>query len=228
MWCRRFCDAGDDAVVRRAKGSPACAGNHAMKWRLLVALPLASAIVPIGALLVRGSALSFVHVFVVAAVEAAAFLGCAYAASAFGRNDHLGRAWALQSANYLILFGRGIAVATGVLAGSTAAATADGIVIVIANVSAVAATWMLARTGALAGIALEMSLTRRRLLFLVGTAIAFAAAGRGMLVYLANLRNGDPSAIVSIASRLGDIACFMLLMPVLSTALALRRGLLGW
>src|SRR5262249_31614626 len=58
--------------------------------------------------------------------------------------------------------------------------------------------------------------------------IAFAAAGRGMLVYLANLRNGDPSAIVSIASRLGDIACFMLLVPVLSTALALRRGLLGW
>jgi len=199
-----------------------------MKWRLLVALPLASAMVPLCALLVRGTSVRFVHVFVVAAVQLAACLGSAYAASAFGRHDHLARAWGLQGANYLLLFARGIGVATGLLAGSKAALTADGIVIFIANLSAVAATWMLARTGALAGVGLEMSALRRRLIFAAGAAIAFAAAGRGMLLYLNNLRNGDLSAIVSIVSRLGDIACFMLIVPLLSTALALRRGLLVW
>jgi hypothetical protein len=104
----------------------------------------------------------------------------------------------------------------------------DGVLTSVANIGGIFSMLMLARTGHLAGIDIVISPHLRRVAWLVAAIIAGAASGSGMVRAVGRLVNGNLAAIVSIASRTGDIFGFVLIAPLLLTALALRQGLLVW
>ena len=164
----------------------------------------------------------------VAVAEAAATAGCFVAATSFEWRDHLARAWALQGLMYLLLLVRCLGLAFGFLTGSPSASLADGVLTSVANVGGIFSTFMLARTGHLAGIDIVISPHLRRLAWLVAAVIAVTAAGPGIVRAVGRLANGNPAALVSFASRMGDIFSFVLIAPLLLTTLALRQGLLVW
>ena len=168
------------------------------------------------------------HSIELAVVETAATLGCIIAATSFAWRDHLARAWALQGAMYALLLVRCAGLAFGFLLGSPGAVLSDGIITSIANIGGIFSTWMLARTGHVAGIDFATSPTLRRLAWAVALVVAVTASGPGLLRAVHRLEDGQLGAIVSIASRTGDIFSFVLIAPLLLTTLALRQGLLVW
>jgi hypothetical protein len=168
------------------------------------------------------------HSMELALAEAAATLGCFIAASSFEWRDHLARAWALQGVMYVLLLVRCLGLAFGVLTGSPGAILSDGIITSIANIGGIFSTWMLARTGHVAGIDFAISPTLRRVAWTVALVVAVAASGPGLLKAAERFAGGEIGALVSIASRTGDIFSFALIAPLLLTALSLRQGLLVW
>lgn len=160
--------------------------------------------------------------------EAAATLGCFIAATSFEWRDYLARAWALQGLMYALLLMRCLGLAFGVLTGSPSAILTDGIITSAANIGGIFSTWMLARTGHMAGIDFAISPTLRRAAWAVALVVAVAASGPGLVTAGQNFADGKMGALVSVASRTGDIFSFVLIAPLLLTALALRQGLLVW
>jgi hypothetical protein len=168
------------------------------------------------------------HSLEVAAAETAATLGCLIAATSFEWRDHLARAWALQGLMYTFLVMRCVGLALGILTGSSGAVLTDGIITSIANIGGIFSTWMLARTGHMAGIDFATPPFLRRAAWAVAFVVAVTASGPGLLTAAHNLARGNPGALVSVASRTGDICSFVLIAPLLLTTLALRQGLLVW
>ena len=200
----------------------------AWAWVALVALPLIGAglrLLVFGAASMESPAAHSVEVGV---AEASATLGCWIAATSFEWRDHLARAWALLGLMYVLLVVRCAGLALGLLTGSPAAVLSDGVITSIANVGGVYATWLLARTGHIAGIHAVISPMLRRLAWVVALVVAVAASGPGLVTAARNFSSGHEGALVSIASRGGDIFGFVLIAPLLLTTLALRQGLLVW
>jgi hypothetical protein len=197
-------------------------------WGSLVAVPMAGALVRFAVVGAPALQSKEGHSAEVALAEAAATFGCFFAATSFGRRDHLARAWAVQGLMYSLLLARCLGLAFGVLTGGEGAAVADGILVSIANIGGIFSTWMLARTGAIAGIDIAISPLYRRVAWVFTLLVAVTATGPGLVSAIQKLANGNLAMIVSVASRLGDIFSFVLIAPLMLTALALRQGLLVW
>jgi hypothetical protein len=194
----------------------------------LVAVPILGGLLRLAIFGVSSFNSPAAHSLEVAAAETAAALGCLIAATSFEWRDHLARAWALQGLMYALLVVRCVGLAAGVLTGSPGAVLTDGVLTSIANVGGIFSTWMLARTGHKAGIAFAISPILRRGAWAVALVVAVAASGPGLLTAAQNLAGGNARALVSVASRTGDIFSFVLIAPLLLTTLALRQGLLVW
>ena len=197
-------------------------------WGALVVLPLLGGVLRFTLFSLSSWKASSAHSIELAVVEMAATLGCVIAATSFEWRDHLARAWALQGVMYTLLLVRCIGLAFDLLTGSPAALITDGIITSIANIGGIFSTWMLARTGHVAGIDFATSPNLRRSAWAVALVVAAAASGPGLLRAAGRLGNGDLGALVSIASRTGDIFSFALIAPLLLTTLTLRQGLLVW
>jgi hypothetical protein len=195
---------------------------------MLVALPVLGALFHLVVFGVESQSSATARFTEVALAEACATLGCFLAASSFEWRDHLARAWALQGFMYVLLVVRNVGLAAGFLTGSEGAVLTDGFITSAANIGGIFSTWMLARTGHRAGIDIVISPTLRRLAWTVAMVVALAASGPGLLTAGHNFAAGNPHALVSIASRTGDIVSFALIAPLLLTTLALRQGLLVW
>jgi hypothetical protein len=197
-------------------------------WAGLVALPILGGLLRVAALGIAGLDSGAAHSAEVAVAEAAAAVGCFVAATSFEWRDHLARAWAIQGVMYTLLLMRCLGLAFGVLTGSPDAVLADGLLTSFANIGGIFSTWMLARTGQIAGIHVVIAPAQRLLAWVVALVVAVAASGPGLLTSARNLAAGNPGSLVSVASRTGDIFSFVLIAPLLLTALALRQGLLVW
>jgi len=196
---------------------------------MLVVVPPVGALLRLAVLGVGALASAEGHSTEVAVAEAAATLGCFIAATSFEWRDHLARAWALQGLMYVLLFVRCVGLALGLLTGSPSAVLADGVLTSVANVGGIFSTWMLASTGHIAGIDIVISPIKRRAAWVVALVVAWTAAGPGLVTAIGKFADGNhPGSLVSIASRSGDIFSFVLIAPLLLTALALRQGLLVW
>jgi hypothetical protein len=216
-----------DLVPDGPRSAPEIDGGK-WRWVLLAALPVLSAGLPIASLFVAPLRSTSVHTAELAAVEIVAAFGCALAATSFEWSDHLAPAWCLQGLLYALLVIRGVALSAGLLTGSDAAILNDGILTTLANLSGVAATWMLARTGHLAGIDVVIPAGSRAAIWLIALVFAASAAGQGTVGAFRDLWNGNAGALVSVSSRVGDVVAFVLIAPILLTTLALRQGLLVW
>jgi len=210
-----------------AAGTPARA-RPAWAWIALAGLPILGAVLRLVLIGIDAPTYAEGRNIEVGLVEAAATIGCFVAATSFEWRDHLARAWALQGLMYLLLLVRFVGLALGLLSGSSGATLADGVLTSVANIGGIVSNLMLARTAHLAGIDIVISPRLRRGAWLVSAVIAGVASGSGIVRSVGRLMNGNLSAIVAIASRMGDICGFVLIAPLLLTALALRQGLLVW
>lgn len=151
--------------------------------------------------------------------------GSLVAAFTFGRGEYLRRAWLFTGGCMAVLLLRD---ATLVFDDSPNLALVRGVMVVVANLSAVIGTWMLARAWKVAGIDLPGGRTAQLSVLGLAVALALALGLPGVIENAGKLVGGDPEALVWLGSGLGDIACLILIAPVLLTALALRGGRLGW
>jgi hypothetical protein len=197
----------------------------AWAWIALAGLPILGAVLRLAFFGIDAPAYAEGHNIEVAVAEAAATAGCVVAATSFEWRDHLARAWALQGLMYMLLLVRCLGLAFGFLTGGS---LADGVLTSVANIGGIFSNLMLARTAHLAGIDIVISSHLRRAAWLVAAIIGGLASGSGIVRAVGRLASGNLAAIVSIASRTGDIVGFVLIAPLLLTTLALRQGLLVW
>jgi hypothetical protein len=216
------------ATAPHAAASTTAGARPTWAWIALAAVPIVGGLLRLSLFGAASLNSAAAHSTEVAVAEAAATLGCFVAATSFEWRDHLARAWALQGFMYVLLVVRCAGLAFGVITGSPSAVLADGVLTSFANIGGIFSTWMLARTGHIAGIHEVISPNLRRGAWVVALLVAVTASGPGLLIAARNLANGNEGALVSVASRTGDIFSFVLIAPLLLTTLALRQGLLVW
>jgi len=203
-----------------------------MRYRAFVLLPLAW-----GAAFLLGDALLYGQpgypYFLRTQVELAkalALAGSLAAAFALEPGDYLRRAWLFIAGCMALLLLRDLTLAP---IGFDAVGPRNldllrGVLVVMANLSQVVGTWMLARAGERAGLGLPLSAATQRTLVVVAVALSAAIAGPGVVTNTNRVLGGDLNAMTSVASSLGDAISLCLIAPMLLTALALQGGLIGW
>jgi hypothetical protein len=161
------------------------------------------------------------------AAKILAVLGSFSAALAFERGDYLRRAWELTGACMLLLLLRDATLIPAINAavGGGRFDTARAMFTVLANASAVVGTALLARAWSVSGLS---TAGRRASLLVGGVVVALVATGWPLAHDLQRLLRGDLGAVPWVASDLGDTIGFVLVVPVMQTALALRGGTLLW
>jgi hypothetical protein len=162
-------------------------------------------------------------------VRALAIAGCFAAASAFGKGDHLRRAWLwLAWATILVLvrdllrfpieivpdggWGQWLVTGLGVLS----------------NFALLAGTWMLARAWKLAAITLPGGRGGAALVTVATAVLALVVVGPAVWRHAQSLAGGEWGQLVLLVSAVVDILAVCLIAPLLLTAMALRGGLVGW
>jgi hypothetical protein len=203
-----------------------------MRYRTLAVLPLAW-----GAVFLLGDAW-VAHtpghaVFLRTQLELAkamALAGSLAAALAFERREYLRRAWLLiGGCMALLLLRDATLLPLGLEAmGQQRLSVLRGLLVVVANLSQIAGTWMLARAWKRAALALPVSRGAQWLLVAVVVAAAVAVTGPAVLQNVRHVEGGDLTAVAGVASAAGDAISLFLIAPLLLTALALRGGLFGW
>ena len=196
-----------------------------MRWLLLVPLAGAGLCLLIERLLAGDAGHAAWLRVQIELAKALSLTGALVAAFTFGRGEYLRRAWLFTGGCMAVLLLRDASLLLGESPGLD---VARGIMVLLANASAVVGAWMLARAWKVAGIALPGG---RAALFGVLAAAAVVALGLGLpgvVDAIGDLAGGDPQGLVWLGSGLGDMICFLLIAPVLLTALALRGGRLGW
>lgn len=199
-----------------------------LKFRLLPASAAAlAALLLVLEVALRGGAFhtTFLHIEG-ELVKALAMLGAAVAAFTFGRGDYMRRAWLFIGGCMALLLVRDI-IGFFVQPGPTWEVIAGGFAF-LANLSQVVGTVMLARAWWISGLTLPGS-RLTQFVTVVGVALlAFGAGGPPVVSHIADVAGGDLKSIRYLASSLGDLTTFLLLAPVLLTAVALRGGSIGW
>jgi hypothetical protein len=203
-----------------------------MRYRALAAFPLIWG----GAFLLGSAGLAGTEalpLFVRTQTELAkafAFAGALAAALAFERREYLRRAWLLIAGCMALLLLRDATLLPVGLdsMGERRLAALRGLLVVGANLSQIAGTWMLARGWKRAALALPVSRLSQWLLVAAVVAAAVAVTGPGVLHNASRVEGGDIAALAGVASALGDAVSLFLIAPLLLTALALRGGLFGW
>jgi len=196
-----------------------------MYMRALAVFPLLWVVVfLVGDTLLQGdpSHLTFLRVEIELA-KTLNLLGAWAAALSFDRGDYLRRAWFLIGACMALLL-PGVAEAMG----ASSVVVFRGVLVVAANASQVAGTWLLARAWQRASLALPGSQASQWGVRIAAIALAVAFAGPGVVSGLDRFAAGDWAALAGAASALGDMISLCLIAPLLLTALALRGGLFGW
>jgi hypothetical protein len=97
-----------------------------------------------------------------------------------------------------------------------------------ANASAVVGMVIFGRVYRTADLTLPGSPLTRRLWTAVAVAVASLILVPALFADVAQIRLGDYHGMAGVASDLGDLICFSVVVPILLTALALRGGLLVW
>jgi hypothetical protein len=198
----------------------------------LLAIPvfIVAAFLVAQALVADGNRLRF-WAWEVPLMKALAAIGLFLAASRYRRGEYMGVAWALCGLCYSLLlakdllFGRVFHVAG--LSPATAT-TMRAIFVVAANVSGAAGSIMLARVWRVAGIALPGSRASQTGAFAVSFIVAVAIIGWGLWRELHSVAHGEREAIIVVASNLGDVVSFIVIAPLMLTAIAMRGGTLAW
>ncbi len=166
-------------------------------------------------------------------IEAAKVLtlwGSWAAAAAFARGDYLRRAWFLVGLCMALLLVRDATVNVPAVAGLLGPGrwlVVRGVLVVLANVSQILGTWMLARAWSVAELSLPASPASRGIVLALTAVLAAAFAGPGLWRDGVRVLGGDLSALSGVASSAGDAVSLLLIAPLLLTALALRGGVLG-
>jgi hypothetical protein len=162
--------------------------------------------------------------------KALALIGALAAALAFERGEYLRRAWLLIAGCMALLLLRDATLLPIGLdsMGERRLAALRGLLVVGANLSQIAGTWMLARAWKRAALALPVSGLSQSLLVAAIVVVVVAVTGPGVLHNAGRVESGDIAALTGLASALGDAISLFLIAPLLLTALALRGGLFGW
>jgi hypothetical protein len=137
-------------------------------------------------------------------------------------HEHLGRAWALFSLEFLLLL-----VNYVLRRAAPDAALALNATLIAANLAQIAAYWLMARVLDAAGIGYLMSMAKRVILTAAALAVAIALCHASLLAQWQALRSGtlQPGALISV---LADVVTFTLIAPLAMSTLALRGGRLSW
>ena len=161
-----------------------------------------------------------------------AALGCLVAAYTFARGDYMRRAWALNAGCYVLLLGRDVfsvfAPPGSLLVGPIQSDAVRGVLALLANVSALWGTLLLARAWSIAGLELPGSRRTKLGIIVVVALSAVGASGTGLVLDGRAFLGGDFARLQDIASDLGDVFGLCLLAPMLLTALAMSGGVLRW
>lgn len=205
-----------------------------MKYRLLVALPIAFAtLVAVAMALLPADVPRAATLRIeIELAKTLALVGCGIAAYTFDKGDYLRRAWLLNGACFVFLLlrdvtflfpGREEGVAGALLTLDQVAAT----LVLLANIVSVAGTWMMARAWQVAGI--DPSQSKARTGLVLGAA-AFALAITGTAIYgdISDAIHHRTGAIEALASDFGDVFSLCVIAPVFLTAWAMRGGVLRW
>jgi hypothetical protein len=155
--------------------------------------------------------------------------GCFAAAYAFEAGDYMRKAWTYTGACLLLLLTRDVTVipAVGATLAGAHLTMVQGTLVVVANAASVVGAWLLARAWTVSGLE-EAPAGPRWALRGAGVALSLVVTGYPLWVDASKLFAGDLAAIPWVGSDLGDTLSFVLVAPVLQTALALRGGALLW
>ena len=205
-----------------------------MKYRLLAAFPFVfvAAFLAAVSIFTEPGARAVLLNIVIETVKLLGLAGCITAALAFERGDYLRRAWTLNGACLFLLLVRDLSFAPSIahhpLFLGPKLDIIQSALILVANVSAIAGTWILARAWQVAGIELPGSPQKRRIVIAGAVVIALAITGASVVIDLRGVLSREVLSLVGLISDLGDIFALCLIAPVLLTALAMRGGLLRW
>jgi hypothetical protein len=198
-----------------------------LKYRALALLPLMLAALMATVALLLGPQMPVALTVANEAGKMLALGGAVSAALAFEQGEYLNRAWLTYGGCYALLLVNDSLGAFGPTGEHML--LVRGLVVVAANTSSVVGTWMLARAWTVAGLDDEdTGRARRRTMFAGAVLLSLAVTGWPLLHDVRALIGGDPGALISIASDLGDTFTLSLVAPVMHTALAMRGGLLRW
>jgi len=151
------------------------------------------------------------------------------AALQFEAGHFLRRAWLLLGACYALICVGDLTLTTGPFSQYPWTALANGILTIVANLSAITGAWILARAWRVAGLTLPGSRRTQVAVYVTAFALAVLAAGTPLPSYVREMSRGEITEnLMWTASSIGDIVSFSLIAPMLLTALALRGGALSW
>ena len=162
-------------------------------------------------------------------LRALAIFGCLAAASAFGKGEHLRRAWLWLAWATILVLARDLLRFPVEIVGYEGAGrwllTGLG---VLSNFALLTGTWLLARAWKVAAIPLPGGRNRAILVTIVVATVALAVAGPFAWRYLQSIVAGEWGNLVMLVSAVVDILALCLIAPLLLTTMALRGGIVSW
>jgi len=194
--------------------------------RYLVIAPIAVAVCAVAFHAVPAASVPAVRRIVDLAVALWTTAASLAAAHGFGRDDLLRKAWLANAGSFL---------ANGILTFSGDPVTVVSllfvlqvVLVVATNVLAVLTIWTFGYAYRSAGIEFPGSARKRRASTLLALAVAAGLAGVPFVKACIEVARGELGSIIAAASSAGDIATFVVLVPIFFAVLALRGGLLVW
>ncbi|HYM61682.1 MAG TPA: hypothetical protein VEZ11_12415 [Thermoanaerobaculia bacterium] len=137
-------------------------------------------------------------------------------------NEYVGRAWTLFLIAYSLLTCSEIARRF-----FPERPTAKELLVAVANLALIGAYALMARSLHAAGLHYFGSIAKQVLIVVLAAALAIALCKGSLLSEIASIRAGTPH-IGSLISVLADMITFLLVAPLLLTALSLRGGQMFW
>lgn len=199
------------------------------RWLAVFPLVYAAAFCAVAAALVDGPALEPFVRGQLLLVRVLAIAGCFAAASAFGRGDHLRRAWLFLAGSAVLVLARDLLrFPVEIVANEGSGRWWIAGLGVLSNVALLTGTWLLARAWKVAAIPLPGGGRRALWVTAVVAAIALAVAGPFAWRHFQSILAGEWGSLVMLVSAVVDILALCLIAPLLLTTLALRGGLVSW
>jgi hypothetical protein len=203
-----------------------------MSFRTYALLPFVCTFVLLGTHMVVtplaqwGSGLDIVSLI----AKMSALMGAILAARSFDRGDYMRRAFALEIVTFGCLVIRDcFALIRPIRAFLEAAQVYDSlwrVLFVSANVAGVCAALMMARAAKLAAFDGEETRFRGYLWLVLATFVGISLTGPSIVLSAVELREGRLHSFIVLIGSLADLAAFILTVPVVRLAYALRGGLL--
>jgi len=204
-----------------------------MSRRHFLLLPVVCTAILIGSCGVQLAQSDWTHGFdyVSLIAKCMACAGVITAARSFARGDYMRHAFSLYAITFVCLVIRDIFALVPPLRAAFEAANAFEMVwrilFVVANLAGVSAAFMLARAAKLALFDAEEAPYRGILWQGLAWLIGLVLTGPAIVVALTDLREGRLHSFVVLFGSLADLSVFVLAVPVVRLAYALRGGLLG-